>query len=380
MTGNTYLDYNATAPIRPEVSQAVTEALSATGNASSVHAFGRGQRARIEAAREAVAALARAPEAGVVFTAGGSEANNLALRGCGRRRLLVSAGEHESVLRARDDAELIPLDSDGRLRLDRLEAILAEPGPPALVSVMLANNETGVIQPVAEAAALAHAGGALLHCDAVQAAGRLPLDMSALGADLLSLSAHKLGGPQGVGALLLAEGLEIDALIRGGGQERRRRAGTENVAGIAGFGVAARLARDDLTGVDRLAALRDDLEARARSLFPGLIVAGEGVPRLPNTSCLAIPDCAAETLVIALDLAGVAVSAGSACSSGKVETSHVLRAMGLPDAVAGAAIRVSLGWASQAGDIGLFLDALAAHTARVRERRPEGETLRAAVQ
>ena len=367
MTRSAYLDDNATAPLRPEAAAAMTEALGALGNASSVHRFGRDQRARLEAAREAVAALVGGPPSGLVFTGSGSEANNLALTGCGRRRLLVSAGEHASVLQARDDGELLPLDGDGLVRLDALEAALARDPEPALVSVMLANNETGVIQPIAEVAALAHAAGALLHCDAVQAAGRVPLDMTALGIDLLSLSAHKLGGPQGIGALLLAEGLEIAPLLRGGGQERRRRAGTENVAGAAGFAAAAQAAAAELPRMAALAALRDDLEDRARALAPDLVVVGAEAPRLANTSCLALPGCAAETQVIALDLAGVAVSAGSACSSGKVESSHVLRAMGLPEAVAGSAIRVSLGCASREADIALFLDAWAAHTRRARD-------------
>ena len=368
MTTGAYLDYNATAPIRPAVAEAMSRALAETGNASSVHGYGRAQRARIEDARDAVARLVGAPPAGLVFTASGSEANNLALRGAGRRRLLVSAGEHDSVLRARSDAETIPIGGDGRVRLDALEALLLASDEPALVSVMLANNETGVIQPVAEVATLAHAAGALLHCDAVQAAGRLAVDMAALGIDMLTLSAHKLAGPQGVGALALAPGLEIEALVRGGGQERRRRAGTENVAGIVGFGVAAEAALGGLKEAAALAGLRDELEARAGALVPELVIAGAGAPRLPNTSCLAVPGCAAETLVIALDLAGVAVSAGSACSSGKVESSHVLRAMGLPEAVAGGAIRVSLGWASRPEDIALFLRAWAAHTERVLER------------
>ncbi len=352
-----YLDYNATAPLRPEAATAIREALGACGNASSVHGFGREQRRRLELAREAVAALAGAPLAGVIFTGSGSEANNLALLGCGRPRLLVSAGEHESVLRALPEAERIPLDGDGRVRLEALERMLAADAAPALVSVMLANNETGVIQPIEAVVEIAGRHGALLHCDAVQAVGRIPFDMTALGLDLVSVSAHKLGGPQGVGALLLAEGLEVAPLIRGGGQERRRRAGTENVAGIAGFGAAAEAAQAGLADAGRSEALRDLLERLATEALPEALVIGAGAPRLPNTSCLALPGLAAETQVIGLDLAGVAVSAGSACSSGKVESSHVLRAMGLDESLAASAIRVSLGWASDESDIAAFIAA-----------------------
>ncbi len=351
-----YLDYNASAPLRPEAAAALSETLSLTGNASSVHGFGRALRQRIESARAAVAALAGAAPAEVVFTSGGTEANNLALRGdwaC----VLVSAGEHDSVLQAAPEAVRIPVAPDGILRLDRLAEELAAGDGPTLVSVMLANNETGVIQPIRAVADLVQAAGALLHCDAVQAVGKIPVDMSALGADLLSLSAHKLGGPQGVGALVVRDGIELPALLRGGGQERRRRAGTENAAGIAGFGAAAQAA---LAGLDRaagLAAQRDALEARVRALAPEARVFGETAPRLANTSCLTMPGVGAETQVMALDLAGVAVSAGSACSSGKVAVSHVLQAMGAAPAEAAEAIRVSFGWASAPADLDRFIAA-----------------------
>ena len=360
MSRAVYLDYNATAPIRPEAAAAVTRALEWVGNASSVHRFGRLARRTVEDAREAVAALVGARPAQVVFTGGGTESNNMALRGAGRARVLVSAGEHVSVLDAVESAEHIPLTSDGLVDIESLAGLLAADERPALFSVMLANNETGVIQPVAEVASLARAHGALVHCDAVQGAGRVPLDMAALGVDMLSLSAHKLGGPQGVGALVLGEGVEPAPLLRGGGQERRRRAGTENVAGIAGFGAAAEVAADALDDSSRLADLRDDLERRVRALAPEAVVFGSGVPRLANTSCLAVPGWPAETQVMGLDLAGVAVSAGSACSSGKVSPSHVLRAMGVDDAGAGGAIRVSLGWASEAPDVDRFVEAWSA--------------------
>ena len=356
MTRTTYLDHNATTPLRPEAAAAMAEAQAMTGNPSSVHRFGRHARRKIEVAREAVAALAGARPEGVIFTSGGTEANNLALAGSGRKRILVSAGEHDSVLDAVPGAVRIPLTGEGLVEPAALDARLGESDAPALVSVMLANNETGAIQPVAELARVARAHGALVHCDAVQAGGKLPLDLAALGVDLISLSAHKLGGPQGVGALVLAADLELAPSQRGGGQERGRRAGTENLPGIAGFGAAARAA---LAGLDKAAALaqpRDELERRLRQLAPEIRIFAAAAPRLANTCCFAAPGLAAETQVVALDLAGVAVSAGSACSSGKVAPSHVLAAMGA-GAAAAAAVRVSLGWTSEAADIEHFLAA-----------------------
>ena len=368
-----YLDYNATASVRPEAAAAVAEALGAVGNPSSVHHFGRLARRRLEDAREQVAALIGAAPADIVFTGGGTEANALALAGAGRRRLLVSAIEHDSVLAAAaafdPDAPRLPATPSGVIDVDALDPLLAGRGGETLVSVMLANSETGAIQPVAEVARRAHAAGALVHCDAVQAAGKIPVGVGALGADLVSLSAHKLGGPQGVGALYVAERMALAPLLRGGGQERGRRAGTENVPGIAGFGAAAAAALRDLADMPRIAALRDALEAavlahsnRARRL--GVRIAGGEAPRLPNTSCIVLPGVPSETQVMALDLAGVAVSAGSACSSGKVRPSHVLAAMGLPAEEAGAAIRASLGWASARGDVGRFVEAWSALAAR----------------
>ncbi|MCH8153708.1 MAG: cysteine desulfurase [Proteobacteria bacterium] len=369
MTPAVYLDYNATTPVRPEAAAAVADALALTGNASSVHRFGRLARRKLEDAREAVAALVGAPAERVVFTSGGTEANNLALTGAGCARRLVSAGEHDSVLNAaagaEGGAERIPLRRDGVVDLDALEARLGEDSRPALVSVMLANNETGVIQPVARAAETAHGRGALVHCDAVQGAGKIPVDMAALGVDLLSLSAHKLGGPQGVGALIVAEGIALAPLMLGGGQERRHRAGTENLPGIAGFGAAAECALAGLERMAGLAELRDRLERRLRARAPEIKIYGAGAPRLSNTSCFGVPGLAAETQVMALDLAGIAVSAGAACSSGKVAPSHVLGAMGASEAEAGSAIRISLGWDSGAPDIERFLEAWSALYSRI---------------
>lgn len=367
--GRVYLDYNASAPVKPGVKAAIVAALDLLGNPSSVHGHGRAVRRAVEEARAKVAALAGAVPTRVVFTAGGTEANNLALRGFPGRRVIVSAVEHDSVLAAAPDAVRLPVDSHGVADLAALERLLAD-GGPALVSLMLVNNETGVVQPVADAARLAHVHGALLHCDAVQAAGRLAFDLGGLGADLLTLSAHKIGGPAGVGALALAEGVEPEPLLRGGGQERRRRGGTENLLGIVGFGAAAALAATDLDGAGAVAALRDDLEARALAAVPSARVMGAEVLRVGNVTCLALPGVPGETQVMALDLAGIAVSAGSACSSGKVKASHVLAAMGAGPALAGSAVRVSLGWGSAAGDVERFV---AAWTAMARRLCPTAE-------
>lgn len=341
-----YLDHNATTPMRPQAVAAMVEAMHVVGNASSVHGFGRAARARVDGARRQVAALVGGAAANVVFTSGGTEANNLALRGCGRRRVLVSAIEHDSVLGAIEDAEQIPVDAHGVVDLAALERTLAASTEPAIVAVMLANNETGVIQPVAEVVRIAHRHGALVACDAVQAAGKIALDMAALGVDYLSLSAHKLGGPQGAGALVLRDGAPLSAVQTGGGQERGRRGGTENVAGVVGFGAAVEIAGRELDAFARLAALRD----RVQAALDGARVLGADAPRLPNTLNVAMPGVPAQTQIMALDLAGIAVSAGSACSSGKVKASPVLRAMGVAEADAGSALRISFGWNSTEDD------------------------------
>ncbi len=371
MRRSTYLDYNATAPVRPAVTAAVGAALAEAGNPSSVHGFGRAAHARLGVAREQVATLVGARPGHVVFTSGGTEANDLAIAGSGRPRVLVSAIEHDSVLKAAA-CELVPVDRRGVLDLAALERMLAAAPAPTLVSVMLANNETGVIQPVAEAARIVHAHGALLHCDAVQAAGKIGVDVAALGADLLSLSAHKLGGPPGVGALIVVDHVALAARLRGGGQERGRRAGTENLPGIVGFGVAAEIAAAELPAMAALGDLRDDLERQVLTTVSGALRFGADAPRLPNTSCLALPGLSSELQVMGLDLAGIAVSAGSACSSGKVRPSHVLQARGVDAATAGSAIRVSLGWRSSAADVEHFLAAWRELAARVRAQPVDG--------
>jgi cysteine desulfurase len=350
-----YLDYNATAPLRPEVVLAMTAAFELGGNASSVHRFGRLARRAVEDARETIAASIDAAAAEIVFTSGGTEANNLALRGSGRP-VLISSIEHDSVRAASDDPGLIRVDSNGVVDLAHLEALLNAAETPALVSVMLANNETGVVQPIDRVAELAKRYGALVHCDAVQALGKIPLSFAGLDVDMMSLSAHKLGGPQGVGALIIRDGLTLDPVQRGGGQERGRRAGTENIAGIAGFGAAAALADGAVETASALAAMRDHIEARVRAAVPDAIIYGAEASRLPNTVCIGLPGVTNEVQVMALDLAGVAISAGSACSSGKLTPSHVLQAMGAGDAAAASAIRVSLGWQTSEGDCERFVE------------------------
>jgi cysteine desulfurase len=363
----TYLDWNATAPLRPEAGAAVAAALARCGNPSSVHRWGRAARQSVERAREAVAALIGAAPEGVVFLSGGTEANHLALIGSGRERILVSAVEHSSVLEAVPRAEPIAVDGNGIVDLARLERQLAGDPRPAIVSVMVANNETGIIEPVAEIAALAHAHGALFHCDAVQGAGKLALATARIGADLVSLSAHKLGGPPGIGALVVTGTAEPTAMIRGGSQERGRRAGSENLPGIAGFAAAAEAAAAGIGDYGRVRQLRDGLERAARAAVRATVI-GADVERLPNTTALALPGVSAETQVIALDLDGVMVSSGAACSSGKVGPSHVLAAMGVAPEIAAATIRVSLGWTTTEADIAHFLDAWTALSRRLSRR------------
>ncbi len=371
MPERSYFDWNATAPLRDEARAAFAAALAVPGNPSSVHAEGRAARRLVETAREQVAALAGARPGDVFFTSSGTEANMLALTPAievagdkrPRSKLLLSAIEHVSVRAggrfARDAVEDVPVDAQGRLDLAALADAVAK-SPRALVSLMLANNETGVVQPVAAAAAIVHAAGGLLHVDAVQAAGRIACDMTDLGADLLTLSAHKIGGPKGVGALVRRnDDIHIpEPLIRGGGQERGLRAGTENVAGIAAFGAAAAVARRERAAeAAHMLALRELLETGLRAISPAVVIFGAKAERLPNTTLFTVPGMKAETAVIAFDLAGVAVSSGAACSSGKVQPSHVLAAMGVLPPLTRGAVRVSLGWNTTAADIESFLNA-----------------------
>jgi cysteine desulfurase len=375
-----YLDYNATAPIRPEARDGVLRAFETAGNPSSVHASGRAARDLVETARAQVASLVGVVPGSVTFVSGGTEANALAIGSAafaGFNRIIVSEGEHNAVLETAAASGLqvlkMPIDADGVARLDWLEEALSDDGR-ALVCLMLANNETGVIQPVAEASALVRAADGWLHVDAVQAAGKIAIDFTALGADTLALSAHKLGGPQGVGALVAGTRATIVRQQHGGGQERGRRAGTENVAGIAGFGAAADAAQKNLEGLGDLPSManqgtwRDALAERLKAA--GAVVLGEGAQRLPQTLCLAAEGFASQIQVMNLDLAGVMVSAGSACSSGKVKASRVVEAMGRSD-LAPFALRVSGGWASTEQDWISCGDAWLAAYSRIGARRRE---------
>ncbi|WP_407146454.1 cysteine desulfurase family protein [Bradyrhizobium sp. ORS 86] len=363
-----YFDWNATTPLRPEAKAAMAAAWELNGNPSSVHSEGRKARRLIEDARAVVAKAVGGRPQDVVFSSGGTEANALALTPGLRRgtsgpvtRLLTSAIEHASVLAggrfAPDAIGSIGVTRSGVVDLDELRALL-NGGPPALVSVMLANNETGAIQPVADVAEIVHAAGGVLHVDAIQAFAKIPFDLASTQADLMTLSAHKIGGPKGVGALVLAEGVEgLEAWLRGGGQELGRRAGTENVAGISGFGAAVKTAMAALeTDAARVRGLRDHLEHGLRQT-PGLVIFSEEAKRLPNTVLFTAPGLKAETAVIAFDLSGVAVSSGSACSSGKVQPSHVLAAMGYRQGLAQGAVRFSLGWSTNETDVDLALKA-----------------------
>lgn len=365
-----YADYNATAPMRPEARDALLAALAlGAANPSSVHQSGRAARAGVERARGQVGAAIGSRAADVIFTSGGTESLLLAIQGAvlaldGKATLIVSAIEHEAATKAAAysgvPVETAYVGADGRVALEDLKARLsgwdrAAKGTPVLV-LMLANNETGILQPVAEAAALVRAAGGLTVCDAVQAFGKVQVNAALLGADYIALSAHKIGGPQGVGALWHRAGAPLKALQHGGGQERGLRSGTENVAGIAGFGAAAEAAVRDLPKYAALAKHRDAMEVRLKA-EGGVTVIGEGSPRLAGTSNFARPGFRAETQVMALDLAGVCVSAGSACSSGKVKRSLVLLAMGADDALAESAIRTSFGWNSQPEDFERVADA-----------------------
>ncbi|WP_072385686.1 cysteine desulfurase family protein [Hyphomicrobium sp. CS1BSMeth3] len=347
----TYLDWNATAPLLPEARAAIERALDVHGNPSSVHAEGRRARAVVETAREQVAALIGARPSEIVFTSGATEACATVLA-APWSAILVAGIEHDAVLRPAEATTgqhiALAVDADGRVDLaevgDKARSAVTEYGAGnILAALQIANNETGVLQPLPEVAAIAREAGALVFTDAAQAAGRIPIDFAAIGADFMALSAHKLGGPKGIGALVVRDGRELPPLIRGGGQERRRRGGTENIPGIAGFGAAADVARKTVAEHARIAALRDRLEANLLDTTPEARIVGAGTERLPNTTCIALPGHAAETLVIRFDLAGIAVSAGAACSAGKIGASHVLMAMGLDETTARSAIRISIG-------------------------------------
>ncbi|QQG36878.1 MAG: cysteine desulfurase [Micavibrio aeruginosavorus] len=346
-----YLDYNASAPIRPDVADLMRTLMAKPGNASSIHSFGREARHHVEGAREQIAKLADTHANYVTFTSGATEANNAVLKHFSGRRVLVSAIEHPSVLESAPQAEKIPVTRDGVIDIEKLEELLSGE-VPALVSVMLVNNETGVIQPVEEVARLARqrCPGVHIHTDAAQAAGKIPFAFAALGVDYLSLSAHKMSGPQGVGALLCAPGAEPVPFLHGGGQEKRQRAGTENVAGIAGFGLAADIALNHLDSFAQLSRWRDDLEKTLREAAPEITIFGQDAARVANTSKIGLPGIPANTQLMNLDIEGIAVSSGSACSSGTIKPSHVLQAMGAPEHLCSHALRISAGWATKESD------------------------------
>lgn len=357
----TYFDHNATTPLRPEAREALIAALACIGNASSVHAEGRRARGLIEEARQQVSRLVGCRPRDVIFTSGATEANATVIAQERWKAVAACGVEHPSVLAAvqrhGENFTLLAVDRDGRIDIDAVRAWLALPSEgDKLLSLQWANNETGVLQPVAEVAELVAEAGGYLHVDAVQAVGRESIDFSGLPISFLTLSSHKIGGPQGAGAIVQGAGGELKTpLISGGGQEHRLRAGTENVAGIAGFGAAAEAARAGLPDAVRLRALRDRLEVQIAELSPDGVILGRDVPRLCNTCAIAVPGMKAETMVIAFDLAGVAVSSGSACSSGKVGRSTVLDAMGVDPSLAQGMIRISLGWTTEAKDIERFV-------------------------
>ncbi len=383
----TYLDYNASAPLLPEAHEAMLAAIEAGGNASSVHANGRKARALIEAARTKVGDLVGASAAQVVFTSGATEAAQLGLSPILQVRgkdvlldhLYISAIEHPCVLSSSRFDEsirtILPVTDDGALDLPEFQRIIANRASdaPFMVALMLANNETGIIQPVKEAANIIHNAGGYLLVDAVQAAGRIAVDMGELGADFLILSSHKIGGPQGAGALVLGnKEIKPRPIIRGGGQEFQLRAGTENVAAIAGFGVAANLCTGQLDHMQKIVYVRDRFEEELKTTCKlignkrgPLVIIGENSERLANTTCFAVAGINAETALISLDLDGISVSSGSACSSGRVETSHVLMAMGLDKDIAKSAIRVSIGWNTSEADTKRFLEAWSSYLKRL---------------
>lgn len=378
-----YFDHNATTPLHPDVAETVSRVLrDEFGNPSSVHRYGQRAKAILDEARTAVAALVGGDPSEVVFTSGGTEADNFALRGVaealeptGRRHVVASAIEHEAVLntlkalaRRGWGTTLLPVDASAIVTPDALrEALAAVPGGVALVSVMHANNEVGAVQPIAELAAMAHEHGTLFHTDAVQSAGKIPVNVRELGVDLLSLSAHKFNGPKGAGALWIRRGVRMTAFMTGGRHERNRRAGTENVAGVAGLGVAAALARTKLGAESaRVAALRDRLERAILERIPGTAVNGDRTRRVPNTTNVSFEGVEAESLLIALDLEGFAVSTGSACSSGALEPSHVLRAMGLPSHRTQNSIRFSLGLGNTEEEVDALIGVLPRVVSKLR--------------
>lgn len=362
-----YLDHNATTPVKPAVRETMLEMLDFAGNASSIHKAGRTARMRIEEAR---AGIARFVNAGardiVVFTSGATEANNMLLRGCKLERIIASAIEHPSILQTGMATDIIPALPSGLVDIDALDRMLAANTRQTLISVMTVNNETGVIQPIEDIVKIARKHSALVHTDAVQAAGRISLDIQKLGVDFMTLSAHKMGGPQGAGCLVIANCAVVSPLLKGGNQEKSLRAGTENLAGIAGFAAAAALA--DCADAAQHRHWRDKLETALAAKAPTLHIFGKNAPRVANTSMFCLEGASSETQLIALDLAGICVSNGSACASGTVHASHVLQAMGATHAQAASSLRVSMGWNTSEKDIDMFIEQWSRMYDRIKDR------------
>jgi len=351
----TYLDYNATALIRPDVLTLVTQVMGEVGNVSSVHEFGRCARHYVEQARRQVAQLCAVQEDQIIFTSGATESINTVLCGYRDKPSLISSIEHPATMAAAPHATLIPVLASGVVDMAAYQNLLIEV-KPALVSVMQVNSETGVIQPVKEMSQFAHEAGALFHTDAVQAAGRIDISLDALGVDFMSLSAHKMAGPQGVGAIIFKKGVSLPKFMLGGGQEKNCRAGTHNTAGIAGMGLAAELVLKNISHYKKIEKLRDDMERQMRDISSQITIYGSDAPRVGNTCNVGVAGLPAQTQMMALDLDGVAVSSGSACSSGAFKASHVLTAMGVSEEDAKSALRISMGWATTAADIDRFLE------------------------
>jgi len=351
----TYLDYNATAPIRSEVIDLVTKVMREVGNASSVHGHGRAARKYVEDARIQVAALCSVDPEQVIFTSGATEATNAALCHFKDQKTLISTIEHPAVVDSLPNAVTIPVTTDGIIDMEAYHKLLNDGQSPALVSVMLINSETGVIQPIAEMAKIAHEKGALFHTEIVQGAGRIDINLNKLGVDYMSLSAHKFAGPQGVGALILRQGLDAPKFMRGGGQEKNCRAGTHNTAGISGMGLAAQMAVDGMAAYQKIGVMRDNLEKRLKQISDKAVIYGENAPRICNTTNVGVSGLPAQTQMMALDLDGISVSSGSACSSGSFKPSHVLMAMGVSEEDAKCALRISMGWNTTSSDIENFI-------------------------
>jgi len=362
----TYLDHNATSSLRSTAREAMMAAMAGTGNPSSVHADGRAARRILENARESIAQLVNAAADSIVFTSGGTEAATLALSGWGGDQIIVSPTEHACVLEAASDAHTVDVDSDGVVDVESLRRVLATVKGPSLVACMAANNETGVIQPVKEIIEIAHEYGARVLVDAVQIAGKLPILFDEWGVDYLTLSAHKLGGPAGVGALIVRDGVPLGRAVKGGGQEKGRRGGSENIVGIAGFGAAVKDRIELMASPSPALDFQERLENGIERIAPDAVIFCKGRDRLANTTCFAVPGITSETALIAFDLEGISISSGSACSSGKVAASHVLEAMGVDGALSRSALRVSTGWTTTVDDIDRFLTVFKTLNARLR--------------